>query len=46
MNGQRVILFVGDGSFQATAQALGTMIANRLNIIIFLINNSGYTMER
>jgi pyruvate decarboxylase len=46
MNSQRVILFVGDGSFQVTAQALGTMIANKLNIIIFLINNSGYTMER
>jgi len=46
MNGQRVILFVGDGSFQVTAQALGTMITNKLNIIIFLINNSGYTMER
>lgn len=46
MNGQRVILFVGDGSFQVTAQSLGTMIANKLNIIIFLINNSGYTVER
>lgn len=46
MNGQRVILFVGDGSFQVTAQSLGTMITNKLDIIIFLINNSGYTMER
>ncbi len=46
MNGQRVILFVGDGSFQVTAQSLGTIIGNKLNVIIFLINNSGYTMER
>jgi pyruvate decarboxylase len=46
MKGHRVILFVGDGSFQVTAQALGTMVANKLNVIIFLINNSGYTMER
>ena len=46
MDGQRVILFEGDGSFQLTAQSIGTMIANKLDIIIFLINNSGYTIER
>jgi len=46
MDGQRVILFEGDGSFQLTAQSIGTMIAHKLNIIIFLINNSGYTIER
>ncbi|KAH8805286.1 pyruvate decarboxylase [Xylogone sp. PMI_703] len=42
----RVILFEGDGSAQLTAQAIGTMLAHKLNIIIFLINNEGYTIER
>jgi pyruvate decarboxylase len=42
---KRVITFVGDGSFQLTAQELSTMIRNDLNPIIFLINNGGYTIE-
>ena len=46
MDGQRVILFEGDGSFQLTAQSIGTMIAKKLDLVIFLINNSGYTIER
>ena len=43
---RRVVLFVGDGSFQVTCQDLSTMIRNRLKPIIFLINNDGYTIER
>ncbi|KAF2112249.1 thiamine diphosphate-binding protein [Lophiotrema nucula] len=42
----RTILFIGDGSFQMTAQELSTIIAHNLNVIIFLINNNGYTIER
>ncbi|KAJ5376036.1 pyruvate decarboxylase [Penicillium cosmopolitanum] len=42
----RTILFQGDGSFQMTAQELSTIIRNRLDVIIFLINNNGYTIER
>jgi len=42
---KRVITFVGDGSFQLTAQEISTMIRNELNPIIFLINNGGYTIE-
>jgi pyruvate decarboxylase len=42
----RVILFEGDGSSQLTAQAIGTMLKLNLDIIIFLINNDGYTVER
>ncbi|KIW41746.1 uncharacterized protein PV06_07270 [Exophiala oligosperma] len=42
----RTILFEGDGSFQMTAQAVSDMIRNRLDVIIFLINNDGYTIER
>jgi pyruvate decarboxylase len=43
--GKRVVTFVGDGSFQLTAQELSTMIRYGLNPIIFLINNGGYTIE-
>jgi indolepyruvate decarboxylase len=43
---RKVVLFVGDGSFQVTCQDLSTMIRNRLRPVIFLINNDGYTIER
>ncbi|MBW4442041.1 MAG: hypothetical protein KME10_12535 [Plectolyngbya sp. WJT66-NPBG17] len=42
---KRVIALIGDGSFQLTAQEVSTMIRYGLNPIIFLINNSGYTIE-
>lgn len=42
----RVILFEGDGSSQLTIQAIGTMLKHNLDVIIFLINNDGYTIER
>jgi indolepyruvate decarboxylase len=44
--GRRVVLFVGDGSFQVTCQDLSTMIRNKLKPVVFLINNDGYTIER
>jgi pyruvate decarboxylase len=43
---QRTILFTGDGSFQLTAQELSTMLRNKLNPIIFVLCNNGYTIER
>lgn len=42
----RTVLFIGDGSFQMTAQELATIIRLNLNVVIFLINNDGYTIER
>ena len=42
---RRVITLVGDGSFQLTAQEVAQMIRRKLPVIIFLINNSGYTIE-
>ncbi|RMZ90818.1 hypothetical protein DV736_g1951, partial [Chaetothyriales sp. CBS 134916] len=42
----RTILFEGDGSLQMTAQAISDMIRNRLDVLIFIINNDGYTIER
>ncbi|CAH0015646.1 unnamed protein product [Clonostachys rhizophaga] len=42
----RTILFEGDGSFQMTVQSVSDMIRARLNVIIFVLNNNGYTVER
>jgi indolepyruvate decarboxylase len=44
--GRRHLLFVGDGSFQLTAQELSTILRRDHKPVIFLINNGGYTVER
>nr|4ZP1_A Chain A, Pyruvate decarboxylase [Zymomonas mobilis]4ZP1_B Chain B, Pyruvate decarboxylase [Zymomonas mobilis]4ZP1_C Chain C, Pyruvate decarboxylase [Zymomonas mobilis]4ZP1_D Chain D, Pyruvate decarboxylase [Zymomonas mobilis] len=41
---RRNILMVGDGSFQLTAQEVAQMVRLKLPVIIFLINNYGYTI--
>ena len=43
---RRHLLFVGDGSFQVTAQELSTILRHDYKPVIFLINNGGYTIER
>lgn len=43
---RQVVLFVGDGSFQLTAQELSTIERHDLTPTIFLLNNDGYTVER
>ena len=42
---RRVVLMVGDGSFQLTAQEVCQMIRHKLPVILFLANNRGYTIE-
>ncbi|KAJ5729134.1 pyruvate decarboxylase [Penicillium malachiteum] len=42
----RAILFIGDGSLQMSVQEISTIIKENLNVIIFVINNDGYTIER
>ena len=42
----RTILIIGDGSFQMTVQELATIVRQNLNVVVFLINNDGYTIER
>ncbi|KAF2753593.1 pyruvate decarboxylase [Pseudovirgaria hyperparasitica] len=44
--GKRTVLFMGDGSLQMTVQELSTIIKEKLDVIIILINNDGYTIER
>jgi pyruvate decarboxylase len=41
----RTILFIGDGSLQLTVQELSVMLRHGLKPIIFVLNNSGYTIE-
>jgi indolepyruvate decarboxylase len=43
---RRHLLFLGDGSFQVTAQELSTILRHDYKPVIFLINNGGYTIER
>jgi DNA-binding transcriptional LysR family regulator len=39
------VAMIGDGSFQLTAQEVAQMIRRKLPVIIFLMNNHGYTIE-
>ncbi len=43
---RRVVLIVGDGAAQLTAQELGSMLRDGLKPVILLLNNGGYTVER
>lgn len=43
---KRVILFVGDGSLQLSAQEISTMIKWQTKPYLFVLNNDGYTIER
>ncbi len=43
---RRHLLFLGDGSFQVTANELSTILRHDHKPVIFLINNGGYTIER
>ncbi|MCR5617003.1 MAG: thiamine pyrophosphate-binding protein [Clostridiales bacterium] len=40
--GKRVICVDGDGSFQMNIQELQTVVYNKLNLKIFIMNNNGY----
>ncbi|KAA0037740.1 pyruvate decarboxylase 1-like [Cucumis melo var. makuwa] len=42
---KRLVLCIGDGSFQMAPQDVSTMLKLGQNNIIFLINNGGYTIE-
>jgi acetolactate synthase-1/2/3 large subunit len=40
--GKRVICVDGDGSFQMNLQELQTVVYNKMNLKIFILNNNGY----
>jgi indolepyruvate decarboxylase len=43
---RRHLLFIGDGSFQLTAQEISTILRHDMKPVIFVVNNGGYTIER
>ncbi|KAJ5422379.1 Thiamine pyrophosphate enzyme C-terminal TPP-binding [Penicillium cf. griseofulvum] len=43
---RRTICLTGDGSLQMTAQEVSTMVRRKLGIIMFIVCNEGYTVER
>jgi indolepyruvate decarboxylase len=43
---RRPVVFMGDGAFQMTGQEFSTLIRERLNPIVFVMNNRGYAIER
>ncbi|KAF2138150.1 uncharacterized protein K452DRAFT_329038 [Aplosporella prunicola CBS 121167] len=42
----KAVLFIGDGSVQMTVQELSTIIREGLDVLVILLNNAGYTIER
>jgi indolepyruvate decarboxylase len=44
--GRRTVLITGDGSHQLTANDVGAMGRFGANVIVFVLNNSGYLIER
>lgn len=43
---KRPIVLVGDGAFQMSCTEISTIVSKKLNPIIFVLNNHGYTTER
>ncbi|CAF4583364.1 unnamed protein product [Rotaria sp. Silwood2] len=43
---RRVFLLVGDGSFQVACQEISSMLRFKTNLVIILLNNDGYTIEK
>jgi len=43
---KRPIIIVGDGAFQMSCSEISTIVKHKLNPIIFVLNNKGYTTER
>lgn len=43
---RRTIVLVGDGAFQLTVQEISTIAAQRLPVVLVVVANDGYTIER
>ena len=43
---RRIVLLIGDGAAQLTAQELGSFGREGLTPVVVLVNNDGYTVER
>ncbi|CAF0799443.1 unnamed protein product [Adineta steineri] len=43
---RRVFILVGDGSFQLVCQEVSSMLRFKTNLVVLLLNNDGYTIEK
>ncbi len=43
---RRHVLIIGDGAAQLTVQEISTILARRLPVLVLLLDNAGYTVER
>ncbi|AFC31342.1 Thiamine pyrophosphate protein TPP binding domain-containing protein [Paenibacillus mucilaginosus 3016] len=43
---RRIVLFTGDGALQLTVQEISSMLACGGRLILFVLNNRGYTIEK
>ena len=43
---KRPVVLTGDGAFQMTAQEISTLIREKCQAIVILVNNNGYLIER
>lgn len=43
---RRVVLIIGDGAAQLTIQEMSSMLRDKQKLLILLLNNEGYTVER
>ncbi|CAF0885345.1 unnamed protein product [Adineta steineri] len=43
---RRVFVLVGDGSFQLVCQEVSSMLRFKTNLVVLLLNNDGYTIEK
>jgi indolepyruvate decarboxylase len=44
--GRRGIVLIGDGAAHMTVQALSTIMRSRLPVVVVVVDNDGYTVER
>ncbi len=45
-NDSRVVVIVGDGAFKLTCQAVSTMVREKRNAVVFVLNNKVYGVEQ
>jgi indolepyruvate decarboxylase len=45
-DGTRAVVIVGDGAFKLTCQAISTMVMEKRNTVVFVLNNKVYGVEQ
>jgi indolepyruvate decarboxylase len=45
-SGRRCLLLIGDGAAQMTATELSSLVRHRIPVVVLIVDNDGYTIER